>query len=113
MGEVKTSNDAGFTRSQPYGLGAGLERSSPPPKPCLCFDAQQHCASPARKQEFARRNNFKTTSLAALAQAVFRPFLTDACENGWFASAPLGVCPDCMSLHQPECFPVGIRVHGN
>lgn len=30
MGEVKTSNDAAFTRSQPYGLGAGLERSSPP-----------------------------------------------------------------------------------
>jgi hypothetical protein len=28
-GEVKTSNDAASTRSQPYGLGAGLERSSP------------------------------------------------------------------------------------
>ena len=62
MGEVKTSNDAGFTRSQPYGLGAGLERSSP------------------RNHVSASMPNNTAPALHA-SKRLLDPVLTDGCEN--------------------------------
>lgn len=113
MGEVKTSNDAGFTRSQPYGLGAGLERSSPVNHVSASMPNNTAPALHASKNLHAGIiSNDQSRGACASGCSTFSSRWPRGC-TGWFASAPLGVCPDCMSLHQPECFPVGIRVHGN
>jgi hypothetical protein len=65
-GEVKTSNDAASTRCQPYGLGAGLERSSPLTMSLLeCPTTTPRLPCKASMEEFARRNILKRRVIAA------------------------------------------------